>query len=473
MSRNRFEDAASMWPAAALAGGGGLMAVMASMMDGMKAPDPEKMAQLHQVYVDAVTLWMERERRHFDMFLYRVERLHEGHVPSFGEAMEDMEETRLLEEANREMNRAYKALADAQERFRKGPVDRWRSRLAEHRAVRVMELLLGRMGVVLEALDQEHNDDLGPKKTRIRTALSKMWIGSDQERRADRCMDAIFSASHLLLLNGFLGWSAVAEHDLTTLTGPELQEKYGKFPAMLQLDEHLVKAFRPDWRAGEYEEEHPAEEVDWKDAREVAQLLVADIVESHVKEPEETDYLVSEERMAVLVAGIRSMMDCGFAFDARVVLDIGSGTWDSGLKAELEGCEGWPAVRTVRTALLQDLFLAERVDVPPQEMNVETEPLASVQAVDWTNPKEVALELVSVMGHDSDCTYEPTEAQLMALTGAVETMMSEEGIVFDSQLCLELAAGEESEVRERWDGARGWKELDAMLGQIFDGPSKP
>lgn len=382
------KDGASSWSDTTL----GMMAAagpsMLSMLSKHMAPvSREKLEELNRSYRAATARWNELDRKMFDLWVLRMEGLEAGRVPDYGEEMEDQEERRLYGEASAEVHRTHEDLERGKKRFEEKILGSWRMEKATVFAVRMMAGLLRRMGVDLDlGADQVQGAVLFDQMTTdrqmglVRGELTKLWkdhssrnpsstvrFGSSHDR-AERVTTEIVRSIEDVLRWGRMGWSAVPEGDLVNLSGTELRNKYAHAEPFLSLDEALVKAFRPDWRAGDYEEVH------------------------------------------------------------------------------------------------------ERETTPDEEATIP--PNDEVEVVDYKDSKQVAEEVLHWMDGDNDRMFDPTEEQRISLAGAVETMMAA-GLVFDTEVCLELAAGEESEREEKYSRYEGWKLLNETLEALFEGPSRP
>ena len=81
---------------------------------------------------------------------------------------------------------------------------------------------------------------------------------------------------------------------------------------------------------------------------------------------------------------------------------------------------------------------------------------------------EVVNELVTKMGADNNCTFEPTEHQLKVLRIGVEQML-EAGCTFTEDDVQTLVAGEETKRILTMSKYDGFGTTNYALGEIFNG----
>lgn len=83
------------------------------------------------------------------------------------------------------------------------------------------------------------------------------------------------------------------------------------------------------------------------------------------------------------------------------------------------------------------------------------------------DPVDVARLLITAMGHDNGCKFEPCVEKLYHLSAAVLAMQGE-GCEFTAKDIEEAVAGEQTEREEHFASFAGWPEVSRWLNMIFD-----
>jgi hypothetical protein len=87
------------------------------------------------------------------------------------------------------------------------------------------------------------------------------------------------------------------------------------------------------------------------------------------------------------------------------------------------------------------------------------------------DPVVIAAALLAEMEADNGCAFPPTEARYAQLVRGVKAMQ-EAGVPFTEEEVGLLAAGEESERDERFEGISGYLDVNEALTEIFDGDGR-
>ena len=88
------------------------------------------------------------------------------------------------------------------------------------------------------------------------------------------------------------------------------------------------------------------------------------------------------------------------------------------------------------------------------------------------DPEFIARQLIAVMSHDNNCTFELESANWVALVAATEEMINAGWEAEQDDIEL-IAAGEQGEAEEKFRLVPGYPELNIALATIFDSPGEP
>jgi len=88
------------------------------------------------------------------------------------------------------------------------------------------------------------------------------------------------------------------------------------------------------------------------------------------------------------------------------------------------------------------------------------------------NASMVVEQLIRDMGADNNAVWTPTHEQNANLVGAVQQMLDSGWEASDEDIDL-IAAGDQDEAEAKFSAMRGYKELNQVLGEVFEGEAKP